>query len=136
MEPDEIRSVSLKNYARAILGSRLLLTNYVLTTLCFSFQGTGYQTNSNTFIFSLRNHQGISPFKAFPQLSSYHVHVGSSNGPVFGGGHDIIIDDQYIRTNLGHTYTAPVTMNDKDTFLAGTYSFIPTEIEVFYLSTY
>ena len=99
----------------------------------FSFQGSGSQVNSNTFIFSLRNTHGTAPFKASPIRSACHVYIASNYGPTFGGGHDIHIGgDSY--TNFGHTYTAPVSMSNPQTFLAGVNHFTPTEVEVFYLS--
>ena len=102
-------------------------------TFFFSFQGTVYKVNSNTFIFSLRNTHGTAPFKATPIQSAYHIHARSDYGPTFGGGHDIHIGgDSY--TNFGHTYTAPVSMSNPQTFLAGVNHFTPTEVEVFYLS--
>ena len=84
-------------------------------------------------MFSLRNTQGAAPFKASPIQSVNHVYILSNCGPTFGGGHDLHIGgDSY--TNFGNTYTAPVSMGNPQTFLAGAYHFEPTEVEVFYLS--
>ena len=68
----------------------------------------------------------------------------SSYGPTFGGGHDLYIDD-YASSNsnshtaLGHTYSPPSGYSygstSTYTFLAGTYTFTPDEVETFYETT-
>ena len=71
----------------------------------------------------------------------------SSDGPVFGGGHDIKIVDYASSNsnsyaNLGHTFSAPSGYNYGSTFtktfLAGgtsDYYFTPDEVETFYETT-
>jgi len=66
------------------------------------------------------------------------IYRRSSYGPTFGGGHDIRIynnanSNTYSYTNFGHSYSVPSGVQDKKTILAGTYSFTPDEVEVFYL---
>ena len=64
------------------------------------------------------------------------IYRGSAYGPVFGV--DIIIvnnansnSDSY--AGLDSYYHAPAAVQDPDTILAGTLSFSPDEVEVFYL---
>ena len=75
----------------------------------------------------------------------YSIGVGcSSNGPIFGGGHDIYIanyasSSSNSNANLGYTYSAPSGYSYGSTFtktfLAGTYQFTPDEVETFYETT-
>ena len=81
------------------------------------------------------------------QYSSYRYSIGvgcSSNGPIFGGGHDIYIANYASSSsnsyaNLGYTYSAPSGYSYGSTFtktfLAGTYQFTPDEVETFYETT-
>ena len=66
-------------------------------------------------------------------------------GPTFGNGHDIYIasyassnTDSY--TSLGHTYSPPSghshSSSFTQSFLAGSYTFQPDEVEVFYETTW
>jgi len=62
----------------------------------------------------------------------------TSHGATFGAGHDICIHDNANRntnsyTNFGVSYSVPSGVQDRKTILAGTYSFTPNEVEVFYL---
>ena len=70
--------------------------------------------------------------------SSHAIYRNSSYGPTFGGGHDIYIANNANRdapsyTNFGFSYSVPSGVQVKNTILAGTYSFTPDEVEVFYL---
>ena len=101
----------------------------------------GYTATSSAFIFSLRNKEGLGPFKSMVTnhaLITHAIFRGSRYGPVFGGGNDIFIDanansNRNSITNFGHSYSVPSGVQDKKTILAGTYSFTPDEVEVFYL---
>ena len=62
-------------------------------------------------------------------------------GPTFGGGHDIHISDSASSntnsyTNLGHSYVQVAgyryNSGEAGNLLAGSYSFQPHEVEVFY----
>ena len=69
---------------------------------------------------------------------SLAIYKSSSYGPTFGGGHDNYIANNAnsstsSRTNFGYSYSVPSGVQDKKTILAGTYSFTPDEVEVFYL---
>ena len=111
--------------------------------------GSGrYQYDSKAFLFSLVNKPGWAPVKLSQsgQYSSnkYSILFYPSYGPTFGGGHDINIKN-YASSNsnsysdLGYTYSPPsgysYTSTFARTFLAGTYSFTPDEVETFYETT-
>ena len=66
------------------------------------------------------------------------IYRGSSSGPLFGGGNDIYFPDiansnRISVTSFGHSYFVPSGVQDKKTILAGTDTFLPDEVEVFYL---
>jgi len=113
--------------------------NSYLLTLCSSLESSGgYGVTSNAFIFSLRNKEGLGPFKSMVTSSTNAIYRNSGSGPRFGGGHDIRITNNansntYSYTNFGHSYSLPSGVQDKKTILAGTYKFTPDEVEVFYL---
>ncbi|CAH3166191.1 unnamed protein product [Porites lobata] len=112
--------------------------------------GSGrYQYDSKAFLFSLVNKPGWAPVKLSQsgQSSSSRAHsifFRSTYGPTFGGGHDINIKN-YASSNsnsyseLGYTYSPPSGYSYGSTFartfLAGTYSFTPDEVETFYETT-
>ena len=73
----------------------------------------------------------------FPSRAIYR---GSSYGPTFGGGHDIYISNNANSNNDSYTdfgehndYSVPSGVQNPYTILAGTHSFTPDEVEVFYL---
>ena len=107
--------------------------------ICSSLESSGgYTTTSNAFIFSLRNKEGLGPFKSMVTRPSNAIYSGSTYGPVFGGGCDILIADNANSnsnsyTNFGQYYSVPSGVQDGKTILAGTYKFSPDEVEVFYL---
>jgi hypothetical protein len=93
-----------------------------------------------SFIFSLRNKENLPPFKAPPkdQNTQYAIYTGNSYGPTFGDGHGIYIsNDAASNTNsytyFNYAYQTPSGVSDTRTILAGTYSFQPSEIEVFHI---
>ena len=95
-------------------------------------------STSKAFIFSLRNKEGLAPFKSLVTRPGSAIYRSSSYGPIFGGGHDIFIKDNANSntnsfTNFGHSYSIPSGIKDRKTILAGTYYFTPDEVEVFYL---
>ena len=105
---------------------------------CYSeSSGTSGHT-SNAFIFSLRNNEGLAPFKSIVTKPKYAIVRVSRYGPTFGGGHDIRIADNANSntnsyTNFGTSYSVPSGVQDRITILAGTLYFTPDEVEVFYL---
>ena len=99
-----------------------------------------YKQASGSFIFSLRNKEDLSPFKAplKDQNTPYAIYTYHTYGPVFGGGHDLFIynnaaSNTYSYTNFNQNYQAPSGVSDTSTILAGTKNFQPSEIEVFYI---
>jgi hypothetical protein len=103
--------------------------------------GSGYKKAPGSFIFSLRNKENLSPFKAplKDENTPYAIYTSNSDGPTFGAGHDIYIYNAaalntYSYTNFKSYY--PVLsgqVSDTSTILAGTNDFQPSEIEVFYM---
>jgi hypothetical protein len=69
----------------------------------------------------------------------FRICCSSSYGPIFGGGNDLLIADKSNTntnsySNLGHSYTHPdyrFETNEAKSFLAGSYNFQVSEIEVF-----
>ena len=111
--------------------------------------GSRYWYDSNAFLFSLVNKPGWAPVK-LPQTGTYSsrrkysIDDNPSYGPSFGGGHDIRIpndasSNRNSYTNLGSEYSPPSGYSYgstfTQTFLAGTYTFTPDEIETFYETT-
>jgi len=99
---------------------------------------SSYGSTSNAFIFSLRNKEGLGPFKSMVTRPSNAIYRHSSYGPTFGNGHDIYIannanSNTNSYTDFGYSYSVPSEVQDKKTILAGTYKFTPDEVEVFYL---
>jgi hypothetical protein len=95
-------------------------------------------------LFSLRNHEKISPFKAPLQQQQCAIYRHSENGPTFGchthdehEHHDLYLADTDGSTkHFGLNYQAPSGYNYKETntknLLAGSEDFNPSEIEVLY----
>ena len=111
--------------------------------------GSGYRYDSNAFLFSLVNKPGWVPVK-LPQTGKdssnrrYSIYGHRPYGPIFGGGHDIYISNyasssRSSNSNLGYTYSPPRGYSYGSTFaqsfLAGSYSFTPDEVETFYETT-
>ena len=104
----------------------------------YSESNGSYGSTSNAFIFSLRNKEGLGPFKSIVTSPSNAIYSSSSYGPTFGGGWDIYIannanssTDSY--ANFGGSYSLPSGVQDQTTILAETHHFTPDEVEVFYL---
>ena len=98
-----------------------------------------WASTSNSFIFSLRNKEGLGAFKRLVSYPSRAVYWRLGYGPTFGEGHDIYIANnanstQNSYTLLGHSYPFPSGVQDSNTILAGTHYFTPDDWEVFYLA--
>ena len=107
-----------------------------LCTFGFSESSGGYGATSEAFIFSLNNNEGLEPFVSKVKYSGGAIYRASSIGPRFGA--DVIIIDNadsnsYSVARLVYLYSAPPAVQDQDTVLAGTATFSPDEVEVFYL---
>ena len=134
--------------------SQVSIGTISLRTLLFHLyfrvdSGSRYWYDSNAFLFSLVNKPGWAPVK-LPQAGKYSsrrqysIYNNPSYGPTFGAGHDIYISNyassnRNSNTNLGHEYSPPSEYSYgstfTQTFLAGTYTFTPDEIETFYETT-
>ena len=77
----------------------------------------GYQSDFHSFIFSVRrngtfNNVLLRSGGTYDQSSEYSIWSGASYGPIFGGGHDLLIYDNSFSTkgysNLCHSYDCPV----------------------------
>ena len=102
----------------------------------------GYGSTSNAFIFSLRNKEGLQPFKSMVSNPTKAIYRLSSFGPTFGkASHAIHIANNADSNNNSFTdfgqrdgsYPVPSGVQDEQTILAGTFNFSPDEVEVFYL---
>ena len=130
-------------------GTRTMLLTYLTSSVSFLLaSGDRYQYDSKAFLFSLVNKPGWAPVKLSQsgQYSSYKYSIffRLSYGPTFGGGHDITVKDYASSnsnsySNLGHTYSPPSGYSYgstfAQTFLAGSYSLTPDEVETFYETT-
>ena len=115
-----------------------LLLFLIYSFLCHLASSGDYGSTSNAFIFSLINKKGLAPFKSMVKRSSYAIKRHSRYGPIFGGGADIKIStnantNSYTNFGHGNYYSVPSGVQDRRTILAGTFYFIPDEVEVFYL---
>ncbi|XP_078382248.1 uncharacterized protein LOC144664922 [Oculina patagonica] len=102
------------------------------------YTSSSYGSSSNAFLFSLRNKEGLGPFKSMVKKPQNAIYRNSGYGPTFGGGFDINIANNANSntgsyTYFGNSYSVPSGVQSGNTILAGTYSFTPDEVEVFYL---
>ena len=118
---------------------------FLLLLLLLLGWSCGYRYDSAAFLFSLVNKPGWQPLKldqtgVYSHLR-YSIYSCSSYGATFGRGHDIYIADRASSgasssTNLGYTYSPPAGSSAESSFarsfLAGSFSFQPDEVEVFY----
>eukprot|EP01080_Neovahlkampfia_damariscottae_P008315 gene8315-139_t len=101
-----------------------------------------YQYNKDSWMFSLINSK--KKFLQFPQMNNngnYSIYCYSSYGPTFGGGHDLYIVSNSNSTtgsysNFGYNFdTKNIGMaygsSQVQSFLAGSYNFQTSEIEVY-----
>ena len=66
------------------------------------------------------------------------IYRGSAYGPMFGANIAIVNNanrKSFAYARLGWAYPAPAAVQDRYTILAGTQSFFPDEVEVFYLDS-
>ncbi len=97
-----------------------------------------WKTDPNAFIYSLIN-KDSKPLLMKCSSTQHAVYCNPGYSATFGGGHDIFIANNANTntasySNIGHSYKHPQFTsgsNEAKTFLAGTYNFTPTEIEVF-----
>ena len=108
--------------------------------LCFSESSGGFGYTPNAFIFSLRNKEGLGPFKSMVAKPSKAITRTAHRLTIFGDGYDIYIADEANSNSNSYAdfgeygdYSVPSGVQDKYTILAGSRYFTPDEMEVFYL---
>ena len=101
-----------------------------------------YLYSAKAFIFSLRNNERLPPFKSTLEghwARRWAIFNVEASGPHFGGGNDLYLmkqgyahEERRSTSTLGSYYTAPSGARDRSTILAGSATFYPDEVEVFY----
>ena len=94
-----------------------------------------YKYDANAFLFSLVNGYN-TPVKMIVTNPSQAIYASSYNGPTFGSGFDLYTshDGSYGYSSLGNSYQLPSFLSlygSAQSFLAGSYNFQPSEIEVY-----
>ena len=97
---------------------------------------SGYKQCTESFLFSLVNPSGSEQTK-MPLMGTNDqngIYCNSSYGPIFGGGHDLLIAsganaNSNSSSNLGNSYECPPHANAS--FLVGQTNFTVSELEVF-----
>ena len=120
---------------------------FISFSITFStFLTGGWVRAPGSFIYPLRNNDGLAPFKSTPkdEGNQYAIRRSSGYGPTFGGGHDLYIaSDAGSNTKsstayFGSTYNLPhgYTHGETNTgsLFGGSYYFTPSEVEVLYLN--
>ncbi|XP_068706848.1 protein slit-like [Montipora foliosa] len=93
-----------------------------------------FGTTEKAFIFSLRNAEGLPPFKSNVKDPSKAIHNVGHVGPTFGEN-DLLIDriSATSSSNFGDNYVVPTGVQNRLTLLAGASTFEEDEVEVFFL---
>ena len=105
----------------------------------------GWSSAPGSFMYSLRNNDGIASFKSTlkNENDAEAIYRYSSDGPIFGGGHDLLIVNNagslsYSLTNFGDSYNLPLGytygQTNTESLLGGSNKFTPSEVEVLYLN--
>ena len=98
-----------------------------------------YRRSNKAFLFG-GDSNGVFTSRVY-QNEHNAMYDSSAYGPTFGGGHDLYIANNAdhstsSHTNLGHTYQPPTGYShgnsDTQALLAGSHSFRPSNVEVFY----
>ena len=101
---------------------------------------SSYSNTPNAFIYSLKDKEGLAPFKSITTAPSVAIFSRIDQGPSFGQGHDIHISNNANSNQNSHThwygsyYPLPSGIVKSDSNLAGTYKFTPDDYEVFYVN--
>ena len=110
-----------------------------------TFLTDGYVSAPGSFIYSLRNNDGLTPFKSTlkDENDQGAINRYSGYGPVSGRGYDLYIasdagSNTISRTYFGQTYNLPhgYTKGESNTrsLLGGSHYFATSEVEVLYLN--
>ena len=112
----------------------------------FSTGSCRYVSSTKSFLFSLYNINGYAPVKVNVKPGDYILAIStcSNKGPSFGGGHDWLIannaaSNRNSYTYCGSSYPLPPGYSASDyscQFYARSYKFTPTDVEVFYQTTF
>ena len=97
-----------------------------------------YKTDPNAFLFSFINQHNTKIIMKCTD-PSYAIYARRGYGPTFGGGSDLQICNNSNTSNesfsnLGDCYKHPYyayNSNEAKSFLAGSFNFLTTEIEVY-----
>ena len=94
-----------------------------------------YKSDPNAFLFSLTNRDN-RPCKIRQINTTKSIYCNSEYGPIFGGGNDIRIANNANTTmgsysNLSHSYYQHPQPSQGNSYLAGSYQFNLSEIEVY-----
>ena len=111
----------------------------------FTFSADYWVRARGSFVYSLRNNDGLSPFKSTlkDENDQDEIHRHSGHGPTFGRGHDLYIasdagSNTKSYTNFGRTYNLPhgyiYGETNTKSLLGGSCYFTPSEVEVLYLN--
>ena len=97
-----------------------------------------YGKTLKAFIFSLKNSEGLPPFKCMADGKDFAIYRSSLYGPSFGQGPTFGIGNpkEDSLAQIGTPYRAPIEVENKDKVLAGHLPygvFTPDNYEVFYL---
>ena len=102
--------------------------------LLSSDSGNEYSYTTKAFIFSIRNKEGLSPFKSMVKIPQCAIYRHKFFGPTFGRGHQIYIagyanSKSFSYTDFGeyNTYSVPSGVQDSYTILAGSRIFTPDD---------
>jgi len=100
-----------------------------------------YSSTSNSFIYSLKDKEGLAPFKSRIVDPPHAIYSRIDRGPSFGLGHDLHISNNanseltsYTHWKNSRYYSLPSGIVESDSNLAGTYKFTPDDYEVFYVN--
>ena len=99
----------------------------------FSDNSNGFRYTNKSFVFSLRNSEGLGPFKSYVTNPSKAIYSGRS-GIAFGGKDIYIRSDSRTSAVLGPVYYVPSGVSNVQTVMAGEVFFYPDDWEVFYLA--
>ena len=104
-----------------------------------------YKYDANAFIFSLRREGRSNKQRLKVIYPKYAIYSGNAYGPIFGADGDIFVYDNSNEnnnsySNLGDSYQLPnnITYGSEEAkgYLAGSYNWQTTEIEVYQLSPF
>ena len=107
--------------------------------LLFCFADSSYQWGHTVkvLIFSLKNREGLPPFKCLATVKTNAIYKSSVFGPSFGETPLLKIEGKRAKESLAYReapYSPPIEVAHKDSVLAGTARFFsPDNYEVFYV---